>query len=578
MENTSLQPVSCTLRHTLSNGQTVSTAPQTILPMATANYSARLTLSNPHLWDLDDPYLYTVQTEIVVEGQTVSTSSVRTGVRSIAFTAENGFFLNGKNIKLQGVDMHQDHAGVGAAMPEALMRWRIKQLKSFGCNAYRASHNPMTPAQLDICDEEGILVMDENRLAGVNDYHKRLLTNLIKRDRNHPSVIIWSDGNEEWGLENSVVGTRIAETMREITSRLDPTRPNCMANAGGTELIKGLDVVGYNYIIQNDVLNRRELYPERKIVGTEETTGCGTRGVYFNVENSGHMASLNRIPQTADWKVDYSADAPHNTPDSYTQGIERGWQFYAETPWTSGCFWWTGFDYRGEPNPVGWPAHDSQFGLLDYCGNYKDEAYYLKSVWTAEPMVYVLPHWNLAGHEGETVDLWIYSNCDEVQLSVNGRNCGRQAMPRYGHATFKVAYQPGRLVATGYKNGKKVATHIVETTGDATTIALTADRTTLTADGQDCAIITVSLKDKKGRVVPTACDDLTLTLSGNARILGAGNGDPACTVLDNPNDLHCQQFTFPTFNGYAQFIVQTTYAPGAITLDVNGTTLELQSE
>ncbi len=570
VENSNLTTKNVSVRSSLEGTKlTVRSGVQAIEAKAIGQYSQVLTVENPRLWDVDDPYLYTVKTEVLVDNQVVSTYYTRTGFRTIEFTADEGFKLNGKVVKIKGVDMHQDHAGVGAAMPEALMRWRIKQLKTFGCNSYRASHNPMTPSQLDICDEEGILVMDENRLTGVNEYHKRLLENFIKRDRNHPSVIIWSDGNEEWGLEHSITGTRIAESMREITKRLDPTRPNCIANAGGTELIKGLEVVGYNYIIQNDVYNRREQHPEWKIVGTEETSGCGTRGVYFNAEGTGHMASLNRIPQTKDWKVDYSAEAPQNTPESYSQGIERGWKFYAETPWAAGCYWWTGFDYRGEPNPVGWPAHDSQFGLLDYCGNYKDEAWYLKSVWTSEPMVYALPHWNLEGHEGETIDMWVYSNCDEVQLTANGKNYGKKPMEKLGHLTFKVPYKAGKVVVTGYQNGKKVATQTIETTGVATSIEAVADRSELSADGQDCAIITVSLKDAKGRVVPTACNDLVFTIEGEGRILGAGNGDPACKVIDNPNLLNCKEFHFPAFNGYAQVIVQTTGEASKINVKIN---------
>ena len=270
-------------------------------------------------------------------------------IRDVEFDADRGFLLNGKEIELKGVNVHQDHAGVGAAIPEALMAWRIKQLKKLGCNSYRASHNPMTPAQLDICDREGILVIDENRLSGINTEHLRLLENMIKRDRNHPSIVLWSDGNEEWGLENTIQGTRIAAAMREYTRLLDPTRHSTIANAGGSELIKGLDVVGFNYIAQNDVDNRKKANPTWKIVGTEETTGCGTRGVYFNSpDQPAHMVSINR-----------------GTEPGVENVIERGWKFYDERPWAAGLFYWTGFDYRGEPNPLSYPAHDSEFGILD---------------------------------------------------------------------------------------------------------------------------------------------------------------------------------------------------------------------
>ena len=386
--------------------------PSNLKAKDTKGQECMLIVKEPHLWSPDDPYLYQVEHIVKVDDKVTDVYTTTIGIRDIRFDAEQGFLLNGKPLKLKGVNMHQDHAGVGTAIPDALQAWRIRQLKAFGCNAYRASHNPMTPALLDICDREGILVIDENRLMGINEEHLRLLERMIKRDRNHPSIILWSDGNEEWGLENTIQGTRLAEAMREYTKLFDPTRPSTVANAGGTELIKGLDVVGFNYIVQNDVDNRKAANPSWKIVGTEETSGCGTRGWYFNSPDyPGRMVSMNR-------------DTTHHHVENV---IERGWQFYAERPWAAGLFYWTGFDYRGEPNPLKYPAHDSEFGILDYCGFPKDEAYYLKSWWTDEPTLHIFPHWNLQGHEGEEIDLWAYSNCDEVELIVNGKKLGRAA-------------------------------------------------------------------------------------------------------------------------------------------------------
>lgn len=559
VNNHSLSAQECLVEQRLldTDGHEVGKAETTLLTLKakeTKGCRQQLMLDHPHLWDVKDPYLYQVETIIKVNGQVTDVYKTITGIRSAVFDADKGFLLNGKPLKLKGVNMHQDHAGTGAAIPEALMAWRIKQLKAFGCNAYRASHNPMTPAQLDICDREGILVIDENRLSGINNEHIRLLERMIKRDRNHPSIILWSDGNEEWGMENTVQGMRIAQAMREYTRLLDPTRHSTIANAGGSEMIKGLDVVGFNYIVQNDVDNRKKAHPTWKIVGTEETTGCGTRGIYFDdTTQEGCMAAINR-----------------STKPGVENVIERGWQFYAERPWAAGLFYWTGFDYRGEPNPLKYPAHDSEFGILDYCGFWKDEAWYLKSWWTDEPTLHIFPHWNLQGHEGEDIELWAYSNCDEVELMVNGKKLGRQTMPKNGHLKWKATYQPGRVVAIGYKNGKRLLTQTIETTKPAAKVILKTDRQHITADGRDVAVVTVEIQDSKGRIVPNACPLLTLSLEGDGRILGVGNGNPAYLGEDHPREKDCHQFQISAFNGLAQVLIQSGKTPTQLVLSCTG--------
>ena len=558
--NSALTAANLEIRHQLldAQGQEVAqTSAQSISLQAkqTGKNHQAMTLQNPNLWSPDCPYLYKMVTTVSAEGKVVDQYTTTTGIRDIAFDANRGFLLNGQPLKLKGVNMHQDHAGVGAAIPEALWEWRIRQLKSFGCNAYRSSHNPMTPALLDICDREGILVIDENRLMGINDEHLRLLERMIKRDRNHPSIILWSDGNEEWGLENNEQGVRVAASMRTFTHLMDPTRPSTVANAGGSQLIKSLDVVGYNYIVQNDVENRRREHPEWKIVGTEETTGCGTRGIYFNnSQQTGQMPSMNY------------RQSPNNK-HPYENVIERGWKFYADHDWASGIFYWTGFDYRGEPNPLKYPAVISEFGILDYCGFWKDEAWYLKSWWTDEPTLHIFPHWNLRGHEGEPVEVRAYSNCDEVELSVNGRSLGRKAMPRNGHLKWEAVYQPGNLKAVGYKNGKKLLTQTIETTGKAARLQLTADRRKIKADGRDVSVVTVSLLDTKGRVVPDACPTLTLRLQGEGHILGVGNGNPSWLGSDHPVSGDCHEFQVTAFNGYAQVLVQSIKTAGQLSLE-----------
>ena len=556
VNNHSLTTQQCEVSHRLldADGREVAKSESsTIMLKAKQTLNSQpltLNLNTPHLWSPADPYLYKVETTVKVDGRVTDVYETTTGIRDIEFDADRGFLLNGQPLKLKGVNMHQDHAGVGAAIPDALQAWRIKQLKKMGCNAYRASHNPMTPALLDICDREGILVIDENRLTGINEEHLRLLERMIKRDRNHPSVILWSNGNEEWGMENTIQGTRIAAAMREYTHLLDPTRHSTIANAGGREMVKGLDVVGFNYIVQNDVDNQKKNNPTWKIVGTEETTGCGTRGWYFKDEKyPGRMVSLNRTME-----------------QNYENIIERGWKFYDERPWAAGLFYWTGFDYRGEPNPLSYPAHDSEFGILDYCGFPKDEAYYLKSWWTDEPVLHIFPHWNLQGHEGEEVEVWAYSNCDEVELTVNGKKLGRQPMPRNGHLKWKAVYQPGRVEATGYKNGKRILTKTIETTKAAAKVVLKADRHQIAADGQDMAIVNIELHDQKGRFVPNACPVLTFCLEGDANIIGCGNGDPSYLGSDHPDKQPCHTFSIPAFNGRAQVLIQSGKLPSTVTL------------
>lgn len=564
IENSSLLEAGCTVSHVLidAEGRQVAGAEGgslDLLPGQTAASSAVMKLDRPRLWDTGDPYLYRVVTTVTSAGRVTDRYETTVGIRDARFTSDRGFLLNGKQVKLKGFNNHQDHAGVGAAIPDALQAWRIRQLKALGCNAYRASHNPMTPALLDICDREGILVIDENRLSGVNEEHLRLLERMIKRDRNHPCVILWSNGNEEWGMENSEAGRRVAEAMRAYTRLLDPTRQSTMANAGGGEMIKGLDVVGYNYIRQNNVDERRRLHPDWKVVGTEETTGCGTRGVYFDDPSQpGRMRSMN-------------LSAGDGRPENV---IERGWQFYCEREWASGLFYWTGFDYRGEPNPLSFPATLSEFGVLDYCGFPKDEAWYLKSWWKDEPVLHIFPHWNLRGHEGEQVEVWAYSNCDEVELIVNGKSLGRRAMPRNGHLKWTAVYKPGSLRAVGYVKGKRILTEKIETTMEASSVVLSPDRGSIAADGRDVCVVTVSLADRKGRPVPDACPELRLTLSGEGRILGVGNGDPSWQGAENPGSTDCREFGVRAFNGLAQVLVQAGNSAGTLSLTCSGEGLQ----
>lgn len=537
VRNASARPASYVLRHTLKDpgGQKVAectTDAGALKAKEEGTSTAAMAVDEPLLWSPEHPYLYTLTTEVLCEGEVVDTSETKVGIRDARFDPDRGFFLNGERVELKGVNMHQDHPGVGAAIPDGLQVYRLRQLKKLGVNAYRSSHNPMTPEMLDACDSLGILVLEENRLMGVNEEHIRLLRRMIERDRNHPSIILWSVGNEEWALEWNDKGRKLTESMREYCHRLDPSRPVCVATSSGPNIVVPADVAGYNYMMQNPIDEHRANYPLRSAVGTEETTGCGTRGIYY--PEPGRMPALNREPDR----------------DGKLNRIERGWQFYADRPWLGGLFFWTGFDYRGEPNPLEFPATGSEFGILDYCGFPKDEAWYLKAWWTAEPVLHILPHWNLDGHEGEKVSIWVYGNCDEVALSVNGKSLGRKKMPRGGHLEWEAVYKPGKVVAKGYKGGRCVMTEVVETAGPAAKLAV--ERETIGT----LTVCNVRVLDAKGRFVPTACVPLQITVEGEARILGGGNGDPAFRAAERPEDPAARSFSIDTFNGLAQFLLQ----------------------
>ena len=477
-------------------------------------------VSSPALWDIDNPNLYKVVTRVLLDGKEVDQFTTRTGFREIVLDKDKGFFLNGKHIKLKGTNNHQDHAGVGSAIPDGLQRYRIERLKWMGANAYRASHNPMTAELLDLCDEMGMLVFEENRLLGINPYQLSVLENMIRRDRNHPCIFLWGIGNEEWGVEWEDRGTEIASTMREYAHRADSTRPMGVASSSGPHILRTVDVAGYNYISQHPIDEHRANYPERIAMGSEETTGCGIRGEY--------------------------------SPESVGFPMERGWQFYDERPWLLGLFYWTGFDYRGEPTPREYPATGSQFGILDYCGFAKDEAYYLKSWWGDEPVLHISPHWNLEGHEGQTVKLKVYSNCDEVQLVVNGKKLERKKMPKNGHLEWDAVYKPGYVQAIGYKNGKVLMKKRINTAGEPSQVK----SETLKYD--DIYVVNVSVYDNKGNFAPKACIPLTIEVEGNARILGFGNGNPDFMEVERPEDPQARSFGFRTFNGLAQILLKSS--------------------
>jgi len=555
------KPETCQLviRQTLKDdkGQTAATAESTAQPltaMASVTVEQRLNVKDPRLWSLEQPTLYTLTTEVLADGQVTDRYETKTGIRSLCFDVQKGILLNGQPIMVKGCDLHQDHAGVGTGIPDGLWLYRVQQLKKYGFNTIRSSHNPATPALLDVCDSLGVLMIDETRLLGTADHQLNLMQRMIERDRNHPCVMLWSIGNEEWGCEGSETGERIARKMVYEAHRMDPSRLTTYGNSGGYGIVKMTDIHGYNYIVQNDVVNRHRAHPDWFVIGTEETSGCGTRGVYFTDSIKGWMRSIN-----------YQGEERTNGEKNV---IERGWKFYDENSWAGGPCYWTGFDYRGEPNPMVWPATGSQFGILDYCGFPKDEAYYLQAWWTEEPVLHLLPHWNLRGHEGDSIEVWAYSNCERIELIQDGRSLGTQAMPHNGHLVWKTVYKPGRLVAKGYRHGRMVKKTIVETTGEAVQLTADVSTTTLRRNGEDVAVIDLTLLDKKGRFVPDANEEITVKVNGPAIVLGWGNGDPGFKDIERPQGTDWQQASLRSFSGRAQVIIRSKQGDGAVNVEV----------
>lgn len=473
-----------------------------------------LVVKNPTLWSLENPYLYKLVTRLENEsGKLLDIYETPFGIRTIHFDANEGFFLNGKHIKLKGTNNHEDHAGVGTALPDSLVEFRLQKLKDMGVNAYRASHAPASPTLLDLADRMGILVIQENRLMGTNDLYLKAVEHMIKRDRNHPSIILWSLGNEEWGIEGNIKGARIATTMQNFARKLDPSRLNTVAISGGWGGISStIGVAGVNYIKQANTDKQHKDYPWQIMVGTEETTTQQTRGIYFEDKAKAFLPPLE---------------------DGASGGnAELGWQYYAARPYLAGVFYWTGFDYRGEPTPYVFPAVLSQFGILDSCGFPKDGYYYLKSWWTNEPVLHVFPHWNWPGREGQVIDVTVNSNSEAVELFLNNKSLGKKTMPVNGHLTWPVAYTPGELLARGFSKGKLTQETRVATTGKPTAIKLVPNKKAIQADGKSVAIFTVSVEDAKGRVVPVADNNIKFAIKGAGKIIGVGNGNPSSHEAD----------------------------------------------
>jgi beta-galactosidase len=525
-------------------GKVVATAEapaQSIAVDGSATFAASAKLANPALWSVDAPNLYSAVVTVEGGGKARDAERVSFGVRTAVFDADKGFFLNGKPLKIQGTCNHQDHAGVGAALPDRLQWFRLGVLREMGGNAVRTSHNMPTPEWVEACDRMGMMMMCETRQMSSNPEGLAQLELMVKRYRNSPSIIIWSVGNEEFLLQDAMAeqGAKIATTMVRRCHELDPTRVVSAAVNGNNEkgVSDAFDIIGFNYNLKfPDEYHKKN--PKRALYGSETSSAIFTRGAY-------------------------ATDPLRNTMNSYDgvvpwgETAEEWWTFYGTREWEAGGFAWTGFDYRGEPTPYGWPSINSQFGIVDTCGFPKDAFFYYKAWWGKEPVLHLFPHWNFEGKEGEEIAVWVYSNLDEVELFVNGKSLGSQKVPHLGHVAWKVKYEPGAIEARGSKDGKLVLTEKRETTGDTVAIRLTVDRTEINADGEDVAVLKVEALDKQGRAVPTASNLITFKVSGAGALIGVGNGDPNCQESD-------KEPKRSLFNGLAQAIVQSNKESGEI--------------
>lgn len=498
-------------------------------------------VASPKLWSVDQPNLYEVRTAVYSDDKLVDAVTTTCGFRTIRFDKDKGFFLNDQPLKLHGSSNHQDHAGVGIAVPDSLWDFRIRKLKEMGDNAYRCAHNPPAKEFLDACDRLGMLVMDENRHFNTSPEYMRQLEWMVRRDRNHPSVILWSIFNEENAVEGTEQGEEMARRMVAAVKRLDTTRPVTAAQNQG-QLIgdkanphntaQVLDVVGINYQMTSyDKI--RKAYPDKPMTSSEDTAQVQVRGEYKTDKSRFVVESYD----------DESLGWNNRHRDS--------WKAIASQPSFAGCFFWTGLDYHGEPAPYKWPQMCSSFGAMDLCGFPKMAFYLRQALWVHDrPVLHLVPHWNWPGEEGKPIKVMALTNADTVALSLNGKLIGEKPVDKFYMVSWEVPYAPGKLEAVARKDGKEVARCTVETTDAPVALRLVPDRTAIAGDGRDAVPVAVEAIDDKGRLVPTANLPVEFEISGPGAIIGLGNGDPNCHEPEKGDRRSL-------FNGLAEVIVQS---------------------
>ena len=564
-----------TVRHTIINAKgkkvsTIESIPQRLNTSGGAKPQLDIELDNPILWNLDNPYLYTLVTEILVDGKKVDRYETPFGIRTIEFRADSGFWLNGEHVRINGVCNHHDLGCLGAATNERAIERQLQILKEMGCNGIRCSHNPPSPILLDLCDHMGFLVMDEafdmwRRRKTERDYarffdewYERDLTDLVVRDRNHPSIVLWSIGNEvleQWSdakadtlsLEQAnlilnmghsadqlaqegemTVNSLITARLAEVIKKLDPTRPvtaGCNEPSPGNHLFRSgaIDVIGYNYHNQN-VPSVPRLFPGKPFIITESVSALMTRGFY-------EMPSDKMMTRPVRWDRPYfndtfSCSAYDNVATPWGSHHEENLIFLNSQPFVAGQYIWTGFDYIGEPTPYGWPARSSYFGIVDLAGFPKDIYYLYQSEWTDTPVLHLFPHWNWT--PGEQIDMWCYyNNADEVELFINGKSQGvRSKDAEHLHVVWNVTFEPGTVKVVARKNGVETASQEIHTAGEPAQIRLTPDRSTIKSNGTDLSFVTVEILDKDGNLCPNAENLVQFEISGNGFIAGVDNGSP----------------------------------------------------
>lgn len=580
-----------------------------------------LKVSNPILWSIGNPYLYKIVTRIEQNGKVVDEYETPLGIRYFSFDPNKGFFLNGESVKIKGVCNHHDLGFLGAAVNTRALERQLEILKEMGCNGIRTSHNPPAPELLDLCDKMGFIVMDEafdmwRKKKSPYDYsqyfpewHERDLTDLILRDRNHPSIFMWSIGNEileQWSdinadtldLQQANMVLNFANTLNkkdidakelhvnslltiklaDIAKKLDPTRPITTGNnetEPSNHIFRSgaMDIIGFNYH-ENNWVNFHEKFPDQKLIITESTSGLMSRGYYKMPSDS-----MNIWPERWDKPFDrpvHHCSSYDNCHAPWGSTHEDTWRLVKNYDHISGVYLWTGFDYLGEPTPFWWPSRSSYFGVIDLAGFPKDVYYMYQSEWTNKDVLHIFPHWNWK--EGQTVDIWAYfNNADEVELFLNGLSLGKKAKEKdIYHVFWRVPFQKGTLKAISYKDGKEVLTREIKTTGDPVSIRLTADRQTIKANGKDLSFITVEALDAGGNPVPVADNLINFTIEGDGFIAGTDNGDPT-----DPNSL--KKPSRKLFSGKALVVVQSHKKAGRITLkaispNLKGDSIEIDSK